>query len=324
MSKPRQTVDSPAAPNGSGTEGHPERTSGTPPTPAPRADPDRGQTFTLPQCLTIAGSDSGGGAGIQADLKTFQACGTFGLSVVTSVTAQNTRAVYATQDLPISIIRAQLEAVWSDFDVAAFKTGMLSSVEIVETVSEFLRSLPGRRPPFVIDPVMISKSGFALLAEDAVDTVRRELLPLSTLVTPNRHEAELLSGVVIAGPDDLPRTAAKLLDLGPEAVLVKGGHLDEEDAADYLFRRGRAGKVDLVARYVSRRWPTQSTHGTGCTFSAAICAQLGRGLSLEDAIGTAKLYITSAIRYGLEIGSGHGPTDHFYFLRDWFKPDGKA
>ena len=287
----------------------------------PSQGPER--TFHLPQCLTVAGSDSGGGAGIQADLKTFQANGTFGLSVITSVTAQNTCAVVAAHDLPVSIVRAQLEAVWDDFEIAAFKTGMLSSRDIVRTVAAFLRSQPGPLPPFVIDPVMISKSGFALLAEDAIESVREELLPLATVVTPNRHEAELLSGLSISGLRDLPRLAKRILDLGPAAVLIKGGHLDEDDAADYLYRRRDSGNVDLVARYSSPRWTTRSTHGTGCTFSAAICAQLGRGRSLSDAVGSAKDYVSQAIRFGLDVGSGHGPTDHFFFLRDWFSPEGK-
>ena len=288
--------------------------------PNPTSTPER--SFTLPQCLTIAGSDSGGGAGIQADLKTFQANGTFGLSVLTSITAQNTQAVMAAHDLPVDIIQAQLEAVWCDFEIAALKTGMLSSVEIVRAVTGFLRT-HDHRPPLVVDPVMISKSGFPLLAEDAVDAVRRELLPLATVVAPNRHEAELLAGLAISGTADLLILAGRILDLGPDAVLIKGGHLEEEEAADYLFRRSAAGEAHLVRRYASPRWATRSTHGTGCTLSAAICAHLGHGRSLEDAVGSAKEYVSQAIRFGLDIGSGHGPTDHFFFLRDGFRSDRK-
>ncbi len=273
-----------------------------------------------PQCLTIAGSDSGGGAGIQADLKTFHANGVFGMSVLTSVTAQNTIEVTRAYDLPVDIILAQLAAVFADFEVAAAKTGMLSTAEIVETVAGFWRSLAAP-PPLVVDPVMISKSGYALLAPEAVEKVRRELLPLATLTTPNRHEAELLSGMTIDSEDAVLAAGRKILALGPRAVLLKGGHLegpgiDGTKAVDYLFGGGDGNGDGEVLTFVSDRYDTPSTHGTGCTYSAAIAAGLGRGLPLRDAVAAAKTYVSGAIRHGLRIGHGHGPTHHFWFVPD--------
>lgn len=286
-------------------------------------DVDAGRpAYVLPACLTIAGSDSGGGAGIQADLKAFQANGVFGLSVITAVTAQNTRSVVGAYDLPGEFVRTQLSAVWDDFSIAAIKTGMLSSAELVRTVAAWLRDRPGPRPPLVVDPVMISKSGFALLAPDAVEAVSRELLPLATVVTPNRHEAELLAGSRITAAEELPTVASRILALGAAAVVLKGGHLEEVEAADYLYVRSpHGGGVELVGRFASPRWETRATHGTGCTFSAALCARLGHGDALPDAVKAAKAYVAEAIRYGLDLGSGHGPTDHFYFLRDWYRKD---
>ncbi len=268
----------------------------------------------LPQCLTIAGSDSGGGAGIQADLKAFHANGVYGLSVLTSITAQNTVEVTRAFDLPLDLVRAQLDAVFSDFDLAAMKTGMLSSAALVREVAGYLRDLKAR-PALVVDPVMISKSGFPLLAPDAVSEVKELLIPLAVVVTPNRHEAELLSGISIEGRDDLVRAGRKILELGPRAVLLKGGHLDGPgftpgEAPDFLFLG------DEVREFRSERYETTSTHGTGCTYSAAIAAHLGRGLELPDAVAAAKRYIAGAIRHGLAIGHGHGPTNHFWFLDD--------
>ena len=253
---------------------------------------------TLPQCLPIAGSDSGGGAGIQADLKAFHANGVFGLSVLTSVTAQNT----------------QLKAIFEDFDVAAVKTGMLSSSGIVETICHQWKNLP-TAPLLVVDPVMISKSGYRLLQPEAIALVKRELLPLALLITPNRHEAELLSGLELKGHSDLEQMANRILALGPQAVLIKGGHLEGDGfdptlAVDYFFdQRGHREE------FSSPRIETTATHGTGCTYSAAICAWLGQGASLPVAIANAKGYVEQAIRHGLAIGHGHGPTDHFFFLR---------
>ncbi|MDP6039959.1 MAG: bifunctional hydroxymethylpyrimidine kinase/phosphomethylpyrimidine kinase [Candidatus Latescibacteria bacterium] len=261
----------------------------------------------MKQVLTIAGSDSGGGAGIQADLKAFHANGVFGMSVITSVTAQNTCEVRAAFDLPEEIIRAQISAVFDDFDVAAVKTGMLSSQVIVDVVVDELKI---RKPPsLVVDPVMVSTSGFKLLNEDAIQSVKGNLLSLSTLVTPNRHEAELLAGMEIRTREDAGVAAKQIAELGASAVLVKGGHLDDESAAvDVLWD----GEKEAV--FESLRFDTKNTHGTGCTYSSAIAAHLAKGCSLEDAVGHAKHYITEAIRYGLDIGKGHGPTNHFYFL----------
>jgi hydroxymethylpyrimidine/phosphomethylpyrimidine kinase len=230
------------------------------------------------------------------------------MSVLTSVTAQNTQRVLLAHDLPLRVIRAQLDAIFSDFPVAAVKTGMLSSAEIVVSVTDFLAGLP-RRPPRVVDPVMISKTGFALLQPDAVELVRSRLLPMATLVTPNRHEAELLAGLEIRDHASLLAAGERILLDGPHAVLLKGGHLDDAEAVDSLFQVDRD-----VVEFRSPRIDTRNTHGTGCTFSAAICAGLGRGLPLEEAIARAKRYVTEAIRHGLSLGQGHGPTHHFYFL----------
>lgn len=266
---------------------------------------------TLPVCLTIAGSDSGGGAGIQADLKTFQANSVFGISVLTAVTAQNTRGVVQTENLSLSIIRAQLQAVFDDFPIAATKTGMLSNPEIVTEVARFLAESE-RRPPLVVDPVMTSKSGHTLLAPEAIEAMRDRLLPLAALVTPNRLEAELLSGVPLTSPAEIDAAAARILKLGPKAVLIKGGHFEGREAIDLLYG---PGSLSAVRSYRAPRIETSHTHGTGCTFSAAICAFLARGEALPEAIARAKRYVTEAIRHGLAIGQGQGPTHHFYFLR---------
>ncbi len=261
----------------------------------------------MKQVLTIAGSDSGGGAGIQADLKAFHANGAFGMSAITSITAQNTREVRQAFDLPIDLIVAQIDAVFDDFEVAAVKTGMLSSGDIVNAVSEQLARR--RAANLVVDPVMISKSGFALLKPDAVESVKNRLLPLAALVTPNIHEARLLADMEIETVDQAKEAARKILDHGPRAVLVKGGHLtDRPQAVDILF------DGDEETLFAGERIDTVNTHGTGCTYSAAIAAHLANGKSLKEAVGCAKIYITEAIRYSLAIGRGHGPTNHFYFL----------
>jgi hydroxymethylpyrimidine/phosphomethylpyrimidine kinase len=259
-------------------------------------------------CLTIAGSDSGGGAGIQADIKAMQANGVFATSVITAVTAQNTTAVTAAMDLPISLIESQFDAVASDMQIAATKTGMLSSVEIIESVANRLQH--NDVGPVVVDPVMISKSGFSLLREDAIDALRERILPLASIVTPNTQEAALLVGMEINDETDAHEAATRIHAMGASAVLVKGGHLsDEKDAIDVLFD----GEGFLVLR--SARIDTPHTHGTGCTFAAALTANLAKGLSLRDAALRSKQYVTEAIRAGLPVGKGHGPTDHFYFFR---------
>ncbi|MDH4036887.1 MAG: bifunctional hydroxymethylpyrimidine kinase/phosphomethylpyrimidine kinase [Candidatus Krumholzibacteria bacterium] len=266
----------------------------------------------MKQALTIAGSDSGGGAGIQADLKTFHAHGVFGASVVTAITAQNTREVREVQELPPAIICAQLAAVLDDLDIAAAKTGMLSSATIIETVAGEL----SRRgfQDLVVDPVMIAKSGYRLLAEDAVAALRGTLLPLARVVTPNLHEARLLSGLDIASLDDMKRAAEKIAAMGPRAVVVKGGHATFALAVDVLWTE--RGMVELKPEGPVRE---RSIHGTGCTFSAAITARLALGEALPTAVANAKRYITRTIRHAPAIGHGHPPAAHFYFLGsgDW-------
>lgn len=261
---------------------------------------------TIKQVLTIAGSDSGGGAGIQADLKAMSANGVFAMSVITAITAQNTEEVTDVFELPPSIIASQLDAVFDDFDVAAVKTGMLSSTAIVEIVVKMLT--PQKIATLVVDPVMVSKNGHPLLRPEAVDAVKTQLLPLAFVVTPNIHEAQQLSGVQITSLADARRAAKIIHGFGCKHVLIKGGHLLNERATDLLYD-GRFFNV-LKGEFIE----TRHTHGTGCTFASALAAHLARGRSVLDAAQAAKTYVTQAIRHGLAIGHGHGPTDHFYFL----------
>lgn len=260
----------------------------------------------IKQVLTIAGSDSGGGAGIQADLKAMSANGVFAMSVITAITAQNTEEVTDVFELPPSIIASQLDAVFDDFDVAAVKTGMLSSKAIVEIVVKMLT--PQKIATLVVDPVMVSKSGHPLLRPEAIDAVKTQLLPLAFVVTPNIHEAQQLSGVQITSLADARRAAKIIHGFGCKHVLIKGGHLLNERATDLLYD-GRFFNV-LKGEFIE----TRHTHGTGCTFASALAAHLVRGRSVLDAAQAAKTYVTHAIRHGLAIGHGHGPTDHFYFL----------
>lgn len=263
-----------------------------------------------PVALTIAGSDSGGGAGIQADIKAMQANGVFAASVITAVTAQNTTSVSSVFELPVAVIADQIDAVMSDLPVRTVKVGMLSSTAIISTVAERLRHW--NVTSFVLDPVMISKSGYNLLREDAIDTLRNELFPLATVVTPNALEAARLTGLgPIRSIDDARRAARIIHEMGAKAVLVKGGHLEHEtEAVDVLY--------DGTAMHLFReaRVDTKHTHGTGCTYASAIAAGLARGLPLDVAVARAKLYVTKSIRHGLAMGSGHGPVDHFYFFRE--------
>ncbi|MEW6542204.1 MAG: bifunctional hydroxymethylpyrimidine kinase/phosphomethylpyrimidine kinase [Nitrospirota bacterium] len=260
----------------------------------------------MKQVLTIAGSDSGGGAGIQADLKAMSANGVYGLSVITSITAQNTKGVTAVHDLPAAIVEAQLDAIFDDFEVAAVKTGMLSSAAIVETVSRKLKQYQAAN--LVVDPVMVAKSGHPLLQQDAVDHLLASLVPLALLVTPNVHEAERLSGLTIASLADARQAAKAIHKLGCRHVLIKGGHLLAEKGTDLLYD-GRFFNV-FKGEFIE----TPHTHGTGCTYASAIAAQLAKGKSVPEAVQTAKQYVTEAIRHGLAIGHGRGPTNHFYFL----------
>lgn len=272
----------------------------------------------MPRLLTIAGSDSGGGAGIQADLKTFAAHGGFGMSAITALTAQNTREVRGVHAAPADFVTAQIEAVWDDLGVDAIKIGMLASPDLVRAVAAALRSRPEVRErvvPIVLDPVMVAKSGASLLADDAVVAMLEELVPLATLVTPNLPELARLSGFPVGSEDERIHAAASVAVHGP-SVLAKGGHGEGEQLVDLLVSRGDGGVV-RVARHVHARIATTSTHGTGCTLSSAIAARLGRGEPLSVAVIGAIDYLHGAIAAAAErprLGGGHGPVDHFYLV----------
>jgi len=252
--------------------------------------------------LTIAGSDSGAGAGVQADLKTFAARGVYGVCAITSVTAQNTVGVRGVWDLPAEAVRAQLEALLADFDIAAAKTGMLANQDIIAAVAECLTERPVSR--LVVDPVMRSKAGASLLAPGGQQALVERLFPLASIITPNLAEVEALLGEQVRHVEAMRRAAARLADLGPEAVLVKGGHLDGE-AVDVLYYEGEIHELE------GPRLPAQHTHGTGCTLSAAIAAELAKGEGMVDACRRAKEYLTAALMRPLPIGHGIGPFDHF-------------
>jgi hydroxymethylpyrimidine/phosphomethylpyrimidine kinase len=254
--------------------------------------------------LTIAGSDSGGGAGIQADLKTFAAHGVYGTTAITAVTAQNTIGVRGSMALPPDIITAQIEAVAGDIGVDAVKTGMLANRRIVEAVAAAVAAL--HLPHVVVDPVMAATSGDRLLEDEAVAALKAALLPRAFVVTPNATEAEVLAGMVIATAADAREAARRILALGPAAVVLTGGHFNGDDVIDLLYD-GRE-----FHEFRGPRLETRHTHGTGCTFSAAIAANLAIGRSLPEATERAKRYVTEAIRHGLAVGRGHGPLDHFW------------
>lgn len=263
-----------------------------------------------PRALTIAGSDSGGGAGIQADLKTFAALGCYGMSVITALTAQNTVAVAGIHPVPPDFIAAQLDAVMEDIGADAIKVGMLHSAEVIVTVAERLRRYP--QVPVVVDPVMVAKSGDRLLREDAVTALRGVLLPLATVLTPNLPEAETLLGRRVRDRDAMNAAAIDLLQLGPRAVVVKGGHLAGGDSTDVLALAGET----TVRWFQAPRATTSNTHGTGCTYSSAIAAGLARGAGIAEAVEQAKRYLTGAITAGatFKLGGGHGPVHHFHAL----------
>ena len=265
--------------------------------------------MTIANVLTIAGSDSSGGAGIQADLKAFSALGTYGASVITALTAQNTRAVTAIHDVPAGFVRAQIDAVFDDLDIAAVKIGMLSQPAIIEAVAEGLGQHAARS--IVLDPVMVAKSGAQLLQPDAVAALKTHLLPMASVITPNLPEASVLLGSEVTD-DEAAMTAGaqRLLEMGPRSVLLKGGHGRGQQSVDILVTdRG-------VDRLAARRVSTKNTHGTGCTLSAAIAAFIGRGFSVEEAVASAKTYISEALAHAdaLQVGSGHGPVHHFHAL----------
>ncbi len=257
--------------------------------------------------VTIAGSDSGGGAGIQADLKTFSAMGVYGASVLTALTAQNTLGVSAVHDVPPDFVRAQMDAVFSDLDVSAVKIGMLSQPAIIEAVAAGLEAHPGL--PIVLDPVMVAASGDPLIADAAVSTLVDALIPLADLITPNLHEAaRLLPAEVAAGKGAMEAQAEELVSIGARSVLIKGGHGEGGSSDDFLL-------TEAGGRWFNGpRIATQNTHGTGCTLSSAIAARLAKGAALDEAVDAAKAYISAAIAAAdqLTIGAGHGPVHHFH------------
>lgn len=259
----------------------------------------------MKRLLTVAGSDSSGGAGIQADLKTFAALGTYGMSCICALTAQNTTGVSAIQNAEPSMVTAQLEMVYADIPPDGVKTGMLSTPEIVEAAADFLEAHRGA--PLVVDPVMVATSGAVLLEEAAVSLYKCRLLPLASVITPNIPEAEVLTGLSVKSPADMEKAAEALMACGCGAVLVKGGHLTGS-AADFFF-----DGTDAVW-LPGERIDTRNTHGTGCTLSSALAVFLAKGASAEEAARLAKRYITGAIRGAAarSVGSGHGPVDHFW------------
>ncbi|MFE1172718.1 bifunctional hydroxymethylpyrimidine kinase/phosphomethylpyrimidine kinase [Streptomyces sp. NPDC058773] len=266
---------------------------------------------TPPRVLTVAGSDSGGGAGIQADLKTMLALGTHGMSVLTAVTAQNSLGVQGAWELPAEAVRAQFRSVVDDIGVQAVKTGMLSSAELVETVAELLTGLP---VPVVVDPVGVSKHGDPLLAADALDAVRGALLPAATVATPNLDEVAQLTGVRVEVGADMRRAAAAILDFGPRWALIKGGHLTAGTSSG-------DSAVDLLTDGTEEHWlraprhDNRHTHGTGCTLASALAAQLAKGDTVPQAATAAKDYVTGALAAGFRLGAGIGPVDHGWRTR---------
>jgi hydroxymethylpyrimidine/phosphomethylpyrimidine kinase len=261
-----------------------------------------------PTALTIAGSDSGGGAGIQADLKTFLACRVHGMSAITAVTVQNSLGVSGFYELPPHAVAEQIKSVATDIGVGAAKTGMLASAAIIEAVADTVQRLG--ITPFVVDPVAASQHGDALLRPDALAALRDRILPLATVVTPNLGEVRLLTGIDVRDRSGMQDAARALSDLGPQWVLVKGGHLPDGEAVDVLYDGAS------FAEFTSPRFDTQHTHGSGDTLAAAICAALARGLEVEDAVRFGKSFIAGAIEHGFPLGAGLGPVGHFWRVLD--------
>ena len=253
--------------------------------------------------MTIAGSDSGAGAGIQADLKTFAAFGVYGTSVLTAITAQNTLRVTDVLELPATLVASQIDAIVSDIGTDAVKTGMLSSSAIIDAVVDKLREY--RLANVVVDPVMVAKSGDKLLQDEAVEALRTRLIPLAAVVTPNIPEAQVLTGRKVESLDDARTAAGELVRMGARVAVVKGGHL-QGPATDIMYD-GREFRA-----FTHQRIATTSTHGTGCTFASAVAAGLARGTPVRDAVSQAKTYVTAAIRNAFPMGKGHGPLNHFY------------
>ncbi len=271
--------------------------------------------MATPIALTIAGSDSGGGAGIQADLKTFSALGVYGASVIAALTAQNTKSVSGIFDIAPEFVRKQMDAVYSDMKIGATKIGMLARADIIEAVAEGLAAHKAKN--IVLDPVMVATSGDLLLKPDAIDTLKNRLIPLGLVVTPNLGEAAALSGESVAQDETaMAKQGQAILKLGAQSVLVKGGHFEGAEAIDILV------DASGVRRFSARRIASKNTHGTGCTLSSAIAASLARGMPLAESVALAKRFVSEAIAAadGLKVGEGRGPVHHFYEL--WKKKRG--
>lgn len=259
------------------------------------------------QVLTIAGSDSGGGAGIQADIKTFQERGVFGTSVITAVTAQNTNGVQGIYKVPLEGVQQQLDSIFSDFDIKAMKTGMLVDETYMALVADYLAKLTDVQ--LVVDPVMVAKGGAHLMENQAVKIMQERIVPLATLLTPNIPEAEELTGMKIETEQDMVEAAKILQEMGSKNIVVKGGHAQNDAySRDYLLMEDGRERW-----YESPRIPTKDTHGTGCTFSACITAELAKGNSMEDAVAVGKEFIQAAIANPIDVGHGHGPTNHWAY-----------
>lgn len=256
------------------------------------------------RAMTVAGSDSGGGAGLQADLKTFAANGVYGTSVVTTITAQNTLGVQEVLELPIALIESQIDSVLTDIGTDVVKTGMLYSSEVIRAVAAKISQYDIGL--LVVDPVMKAKGGAKLINDEAIDTLRNVLLPMATVITPNAPEAQDLTGIVVKDIDSAREAAIKLVEMGAKSAVVKGGHFDVGPATDVLY------DGEEFRLFTTRRVDTPNTHGTGCTFASATAAGLAKGKSIRDSVSDAKSYVTGAIRNNFPMGNGHGPLNHFY------------
>ncbi|MBA46582.1 MAG: bifunctional hydroxymethylpyrimidine kinase/phosphomethylpyrimidine kinase [Dehalococcoidia bacterium] len=258
----------------------------------------------LPICMTIAGSDSGGGAGIQADLKTFASLSCYGVSVVTSVTAQNTKGVDDIHIIPEDIVHSQIESIKKDIGFNCVKTGMIPETKMVETI---VSSISSEKIKIVVDPVIVATSGDKLVSDEAIDAIKKLLFPIAETVTPNLTEAEVITGKKIFSKDDLSDACKRIIDLGANSVVIKGGHFDKSDVSEDILYDG-----EDYYFFSSKRINTTSTHGTGCTFSSAITSYLANGLDLVNSVDKAKKYVTSAIDKAYKIGNGNGPLNHFF------------
>ncbi|OLP64845.1 Hydroxymethylpyrimidine/phosphomethylpyrimidine kinase [Bacillus pumilus] len=267
--------------------------------------------MTIKKALTIAGSDSGGGAGIQADIKTFQELGVYGMSVITAVTAQNTLGVHGIYPLSVEALNSQIDAVAEDLMPDAVKTGMLWSAEMIQFVAE---KTVQHQLKLIVDPVMIAKGGASLLNDDAVTALKEHLLPVSYAVTPNLPEAEVLTGTSIQTLEDRFEAAERLYQLGPKYVVMKGGHGPQDGLITDLLYDGK-GFIKATNEHID----TPHTHGTGCTFAAALTAEVAKGYSMKEAFETAETYVHEAIKYPLHLGAGHGPTNHFAYQQNRLK-----